>query len=168
MELSNNPEQLLNNWKDKCANKRLLHIKSSQYYFNLHMFIGISIIIFSAISSIIGSSIYYLEDKYGIIILLTVSMINILITIFASIQHFLGFKEKQLKHLSISNNYSNLSREIEETEAFGDYSHNTIHDIHLKFNSINENSPNIPEWIIDKYTTNDNSNIELTSPFHEN
>lgn len=137
-------------WKDNAKLKRILHIKAAKWYYNLHMVVGIGVIILSAITGsagfVVGNIPEYLKPTNYV-----VSIINVFIAILSSIQYFCRFESLYEEHQTISERYSALSRDIDMLKLNEIINKAEMQVICNNFNEIVSQSPLIPDKILHKY-----------------
>ena len=148
---------LLEEWQTKAHEKRLIHLKATQFYMICHQFFGISTIILSAIVSMVSASAYFkthTNDQFWLSVVVNIG--SLLVTIFSTVQHFMAFSKKQYIHMSLSNQFAVLCNTIDRyliTEITPDIVKQTCN----QYNKIVERSVEVPSCVVSSVKKSMNS-----------
>jgi hypothetical protein len=124
---------LIKEWLGRIAKAQKFHFKRHIYCLRWHLIIGILLIIFSIISTMMA---FYLLNYAGII--------SIIVLIIASIQTFLNLGRLSEEHLRAAKNYDNLKVELEHLLGFSsddNQINNTLPNIISRWQIIIKESP---------------------------
>ena len=156
---------VLRDLEKKARQKRMLHIKSSNFYAKRNNILEGAVIAISSVAGLTGLSTSAVEKSTYIQVM--IALLNICITMLSSFHKFFAMSEKKISHFNTSTKFSTLSKRIKvEMVMMNDNITNNLlnaNDLNAKilrermdeYNMITIAAPVIPESILAKYTIED-------------
>jgi hypothetical protein len=147
MNSSENLHNLINEWKQKAEVAHKGHYDAGIFYERFFLFLGIPVIVLSALTG--GSEILgVIEKQVG-------GVISLCIAVLAGLQTFLKFSQRSERHRIAGAHYGAIKRSLEETLITlvdsNDEAKAEVHEIKNKLDSLACESPEIPKKILKKY-----------------
>lgn len=111
------PDQLLRDWRRRARESQFGHYEAAKHFSAQHYWIGIFVVLFSAI---VGTSIFAtLQSEGNMLVQIALGLLSVLSAALASLQTFLGSSEKAEKHRSAGATYGSIRRELEQYISLG-------------------------------------------------
>jgi hypothetical protein len=168
-------EELLVMWAEKAAGFAWLHSRSGQFYSKRGTYIGIPSSIISVIASAAIFSTLNSTNDNAYTIQVGIGILNIIASIFSTLQSVLNYSETAEQHKGASSLFSSFNRNIsaELTLPPGDRTNpkDFIRLSRVQYDKLIESSPNIPFHIIkrfnEKFKTNNVAKPDITNGIHK-
>ena len=172
-------EQLLVTWAEKASGYAWLHTRSINYFKHRNLYISVPASVFGNIA---GATTLLSNPTLAPALKGLIGMSGIMAGLLTYFQEMFTFKEEGEKHKISSLRFLSFFREI-SCELSTDPEHRTLpHDFitmkRLEFDKMLEQSPNIPQSIVDLFNTKFNSiafhkpdivnGIQTITPFRKN
>lgn len=144
-------EALFDRWDTRLKSLKVEHYKSARHYEKKHKWIGVPVVI---ISAIVGSSLFALINENDMIWLnITAGSISLVGVILSSLQTFLSYSKLSEKHLITSIKFSALYRELQIKQVTGIDKKSIdsfIESFRKRWDEIDESAPTLRRSIIKK------------------
>ena len=141
MDVKDELHNLILDWKSHAERAQHGHYKAGLFYERFFLFLGIPVIVLSAVTG--GSEILdILDPKLG-------GIISLCIAVLAGLQTFLKFSQRSERHRSAGAHYGSVKRTLEETLVIlaGDDGNvkAKVHKIKQQLDSLANECPEIPK-----------------------
>src|SRR5262249_30451808 len=105
----------LRDWERRCAAAAEVHFQTAEYLGRWNLFLGIPVVVLSAI---VGTSLFAtLSKDVNVGIRITAGVISVIAAVLASVQTFLRFGARSEQHRVAAERWSSIRREIEKALA---------------------------------------------------
>ncbi len=146
-------EDLLKKWSEMCSIYTIMHIKATNFYNWVNIFLGIPLVIISATVSFITLLSISFE---GDILVYVGASVSFGLTILLGFDKFFGASDRSQAHFKMPPFYKKINMEIEELLSFPRCERKSPPDkflqkIRLSINDLQENAPRVPGHITKKY-----------------
>jgi len=144
-------EKIINQWYNGVRIRHKAHFVLASKYERRNLWFGFPIVILTAIT---GTSIFAsFESSPEPWMKILVGCLSILAAVLASLQTFLGYNQEAEQHKNAATKFGALRRELEERISLDQYQIDKIfiEDFRKRWDSLEQESPNIPSIIYDKY-----------------
>jgi len=134
-------------WQQHAEKAQQCHYDAGIFYERFFLFLGVPVIVLSAITG--GSEILDLIDqRLG-------GVISLCIAVLAGLQTFLKFSQRSERHRVAGARYGGIKRSLEETlitlAESGKNAKSEVHDIKKKLDSLANECPEIPKRILGQF-----------------
>ena len=139
---------LLKSWHKGLRIKHITHSRAAVRLERQGQILGLSVVILSAI---VGTSIFAEAQALGTVWKIVTGLMSAAATVLASVQTFTKYYELAEKHKLSAQKFGNLRREVElfEVSPPQDLAA-ALKAVQEKWDSLEEESPNVPQDIVDK------------------
>jgi hypothetical protein len=143
--MSSSIRELLIDWYCRSKFSQYAHYESAKFYEALNYWLGIPVILLSAV---VGTSVFAtLGQSINPAIQILIGLLSISTAALASLQTFLKFSEKAESCKFSGANYGALRREVQEMLVFNDFDRKHIASVRKRMNDLAGKSPHIPNKI---------------------
>ena len=144
--------ELLKKWQLAIRICHKAHIRSAAFMNRKNRALGISVVI---LSTIVGTSVFAtLDSSPEVWVKILVGILSVAAAVFAGLQTFLNYSEKEEMHKQASQKYGSLRRELEELLVFPNGDKNSSKDylknIRATWDKIDSESPSLSQKLYDK------------------
>jgi hypothetical protein len=140
-------ETLLEAWHRRASVAKNAHYDAGGHFAKLNHALGIPVIVLSAI---VSTSVFAtLEQQVDLRIKIIFGLINVVITVFGSLQTFFGYGERVEKHRLAGAKYASIARELEQVIATGNIMNEKepLDRLRERMDTLSQESPQIPDEI---------------------
>ncbi|NHF58038.1 DUF4231 domain-containing protein [Flavobacteriaceae bacterium TP-CH-4] len=147
-----NTSELLQKWQYAIRICHKAHIRSAAHMNRRHRVLGIVVVI---LSTIVGTSVFAtLDSSPKTWVKILVGFLSVAAAVFAGLQTFLNYSEKEEMHRVASQKYGALRREIEEflvlPKGMNDNPEDFLINIRSRWDAIDNDSPSLSQKLYDK------------------
>lgn len=144
--------ELLKRWQRAIRICHKAHIRSAAHMNRRNRAMGIIVVI---LSTIVGTSVFAtLDSSPEVWVKIIVGILSVTAAVFAGLQTFLNYSEKEEMHKQASQKYGSLRRELEEMLVFPNGDKNSSKDylknIRVNWDNIDSESPSLSQKLYDK------------------
>ena len=144
--------ELLKKWQHAIRICHKAHVRTAAHMNRRNRALGITVVV---LSTIVGTSVFAtLDSSPEIWVKILVGILSAMAAVFAGLQTFLNYSEKEEMHKVASQKYGTLRREIEEFLAFPkgdeDSSEEYLKNIRARWDSIDNYSPSLSQKLYDR------------------
>lgn len=143
-------EALFDRWDTRLKSLKIEHYKSARHYEKKHKWIGIPVVI---ISAVVGSSLFALIEKDMTWLNVIAGSISLIGVVLSSLQTFLSYSKLSENHLVTSIKFSALYRELQIKQITGlnkESLDSFIDSFRKRWDEIDETAPTLRRSIIKK------------------
>ncbi len=143
-------EALFDRWDTRLKSLKVEHYKSARHYEKKHKWIGVPVVI---ISAVVGSSLFALIDKDMTWLNIFAGSISLIGVVLSSLQTFLSYSKLSEKHLITSIKFSALYRELQIKQITGldkESLDSFIESFRKRWDEIDETAPTLRRSVIKK------------------
>lgn len=165
--------ELLHKWYIRIRAAQTGHYRQSQQYRKLHLFLGIPVVVLSAI---VGTTVFATlnNDSTSTVVKIILGSTSMLTAALASLQTFLNYDSLSEKHLSAATKLSSIKKEIEEktiTLTKDEDLTAFIEQVRTRWTSVTEEYPQISDKIwktyCSKHTQDSFLDFEVVKAVHQ-
>ena len=156
MFITFNNKDLMNIWLCHCSIYKWLHDRSYKLLRKKHLYITIPILLINTVSAMIIYNLELLSTKNEVYVRITVGSLNLVCTLLNSIRDITKYSENSKLHSKYFDQWATLKNEIyfflSDIEGLDDSeSKDTFINLKSKYNDLIQNSPFIPNVIINEF-----------------
>lgn len=150
--MTDEERELILKWIRNVKSAQRAHYEAATYAERMHYRLGIPVV---ALSTIVGASVFAtLEESPFSWVRVLVGAVSILAAVLASVQTFLRYSERAVKHREAGVKYGTLQREIERVAAFPPEDKKELRDwvdsFRQRWAGLAQESPVVPKHIWDR------------------
>jgi hypothetical protein len=139
---------LLREWKERAWRFSAAHHKAAVHYHRMHLALGIPVVLVTAVLG--TSAVSSMQDKdVGSPMQIGVVFLAVCAAILAGLQTFLNYGETSERHRRAGSGWESLRWTLEGkiVTYYGDDDKTVLQDIRARMESLQKESPTIPDWI---------------------
>jgi hypothetical protein len=154
---------ILETWYGRTAFIQRIQYLAALHYSRLHYWLGVPVIV---VTTLVGTSVFAsIQQQPAVWIQVLAGFASVVAAILAGLQTFLGLQDRAEKHRLAGAKYGAVGRELEELLAFPETQSDVhVSDIRQRLDALALESPNVPLFIANRATRQDEYHRHLKGP----